>query len=551
VRHGLDVTFKVLGKTRNEAAVDVLLPALDGAHQAVQDGALGAMLSRRGGAAQRELLRRWPNMPQPWKERIKDRPGRLNRALRDAILDTNRQSCAVACEAVRWLGEYDLAPALINAAEDTANPNAELVATTLLQLVAHLYDELAAPRDYSRRRDPQIVRGHVVSSLELSLERFDHHRRLEIVESLLMLASRDNATVKRVLFDPHHQAYLAVVDTLTHSPRPGVMRLLLSWLDDPQAPSAALTVVSHRNDPTFLKHLFRKIGHEPSGVAKCNLRRMRAFGWIQKDLGFLERLDASAQYSAVQMTMASGMNRLDVFKLVSHLMTYGNPGGRRAASRALAEFKGVQANQLALAALNDDDPQVQANVVVQLRDRGIPGALNQLIALLDSPHRVVADAARSCLPEFSFQRFLSSYELLDDETRETTGMLVRKVDPATLPKLEDELMLPDASRRLRALDIARCMECVDQLEDAVLETLADTDHLVRTRAATVLAQCTTERARDALQDALNDRSFAVREAAEASLGVLQAAEERSSQSPAPPAPIDWSSAASQLQEPSR
>ena len=63
-------------------------------------------------------------------------------------------------------------PALINAAEDESNPNRDLVADTLLQLAELLYDELAAPRDYRNRRDPQLVRQHVLGSLEQSVRRY-------------------------------------------------------------------------------------------------------------------------------------------------------------------------------------------------------------------------------------------------------------------------------------------------------------------------------------------------------------------------------------------
>ena len=41
--------------------------------------------------------------------------------------------------------EFDLIPALINAAEDEANPNRDLVAATLLSLAETLYDELERP----------------------------------------------------------------------------------------------------------------------------------------------------------------------------------------------------------------------------------------------------------------------------------------------------------------------------------------------------------------------------------------------------------------------
>ena len=53
---------------------------------------------------------------------------------------------------------------------------------------------------------------------------------------LPLLASRDNVVLKQILQNPHHAAFLAVIDVLTKSQRGGVIRLLLSFLDDPHVP---------------------------------------------------------------------------------------------------------------------------------------------------------------------------------------------------------------------------------------------------------------------------------------------------------------------------
>ena len=93
-------------------------------------------------------------------------------------------------------------PVLINAAEDESNPNRELVSTTLLQLAEELYEELASPRDYRKRRDPQLVRQQVLKSLEESTKRYSKHRVDTVIEAFLLLVHRDNSTLKRIMTDP-------------------------------------------------------------------------------------------------------------------------------------------------------------------------------------------------------------------------------------------------------------------------------------------------------------------------------------------------------------
>ncbi len=410
---GLTTTLKCLAETNNEAAVDLLVQALDSAEPAIQEGAVRALLARKSKAGHRQLLHRWPMMSTQWKEILREHPGRLSTVIRDATLGADRSMCLIGCEAVLELREYDLLAPLINAAEDDANPNADLAITTLVRLCGLLYEDLARSRDGRRGRDPQLLRQHCLGSLEASVQRFFKHQRREILEAFLILANRDNSTLKRILQNPHESSYLAIVELLSTSQRPGIIRLVLSFLDDPHSPSAAVNVVAHRSDEKFLHHLLAKIGYEPSTSARINLKRMNSIAWLRGDLTALDRLNDQQQHAVVQLVMASGMNRLEAFEVVSYLLQRGKVGGRRAAAAALAHFRGAEANQLAIERLEDEDPQVRAHVLSQLRDRSIPGAMNRLLQAIDSPHEVVQTAARKCLSEFNINRFLSAFDMLE------------------------------------------------------------------------------------------------------------------------------------------
>jgi HEAT repeat protein len=514
---GLATTFGVLAETGNEAAVRVLIAALDCPHPAVQEGAVRAILRRRSLAGGRELLRRLHTLPPRWKEIIRHDRDRIAGAVHDALLGTDREMFVNGCRAAVWLRQYDLLPALLNLLEDPHPETADLAAETLLELSAGLYEELATPGDYGHRRDPQLVRQHVVSSLEASVKRFDRHKRREAIEAFLLLVGRDNVTLRQILQDPHHPSFLATIDLLSHSARGGVMRLLLSLLDDPHAPSAALSLVGKRSDLKFVECLLRKLGREPSATVAQNLKHIGSIAWLRCAEAMLGQLDDAAQRAAVQLVMGSATPRLQAFSMIEHLVLHGRRGGRRAAAEALQEFSGADANRLVLHALDDPDPYVQAAAVAHLRRRGIAGSLSRLVALVDSPHAVVRMAARENLDEFTFERYLRAFDTLDEELRQSTGLLVKKIDPETVPRLEAEMTSRGRTRRLRGLAIARTIGVAEQLEPLVIRLVHDADHLVRAQAAAALAGCTSEASRRALQGALADRSHTVREAARKSL----------------------------------
>jgi HEAT repeat protein len=517
---GLSRTFELLSETANEAAVECLLAALDSRQPEIQGQALRALLVRRSLVGQREILRRWGALDAARRQIVAERPGWLHEGLREALLGGDAARCQTACEVILYVKDYDLMPVLITAAEDQSNPLAGQAARTLRSLAERLYDELAAPRDYRNRRDPQLVRAHMLTALEGSVARFDKHRRAEALDAFLLLANHENATLNRILLNPHDKSYLPLVDALTSSIRPGVMRLLLAYLDDAHAPHAALGALAHRTDEAFLAHLMAKLGSEPSAAAKSNLKRVETFPWLRENFERLMHFSDAEQRASVTLAMHSGMNRLLVFELIRFLLRHGNTGGRQAAAAALAEFNGADANRLALEALDDYDPQVQASVVPQLRDRGIPGAISRLLELLESPHDAVREAAQHALYEFSFRRFLGAFDLLSEEARVSTGTLVRKVDAEAAVQLREELSAPGRSRRVRAMQMTVCLGLAQEMESALVERLSDEDAWIRAEAAHMLTGATSIEARQGLRLAMLDRDPSVQSAAEGSLRAM-------------------------------
>jgi hypothetical protein len=514
---GLAATLELLTRTNNEAAVQVLVPGLDCADPAVQEGALVALLKRRSAAGGREILDRMPRMKPEWKTIIRQHRGRMTGALRDAILGNDRELCEKGCRAAVAFRDYDLLPALLTALDSHGQTQIEMAAKTALELVQALCEEFAGGRDPSDRRDPQMVRRYVLGSLESSVHRYGHHKRREVIEAFLLLADRENAALRQILSNAHHGAFLTMIDVLAKSTQRGVLRLLLSFLDDVHAPSATFTVLAGRSDSRFVHYLMRKIGREPTAAMAPNLKRITAVSWLADCRRIIDQLDDAGQHSAVRLVMASGVPRQQAMTVVETVLLHGKPGGRREAARALADFHGAEADALAKRALADPDPQVQANIIPQLRSRGMPGALPHLLELVASPYAVVRKAARESLSEFSFKRFVAAFDMLDDDVRRSTGLLVKKIDPQSVPLLNDELKSPIRTRRLRGLSIVRAIDAVDGVVGTIIDMLHDEDHLVRMEAASTLAGTTAAEGLMALEEALSDTSEVVREAARHSL----------------------------------
>lgn len=529
----LDITFGVLGDSESESAIDVLAPILDSPRRSLRDGAVRAILAHRSVRGHKELIRRLHKFDDTTHAIIYDRRGLMSTALRDAILGGDELLCHNACRAIELFHEFDLIPTLITALEDTANPFATRTGVTLLALCDALDEELVHPLDKRGLRDPQTIRRHALQSFSASLRRFPMHKRKQVVEAYLTLADRDDPLLRQVLLDPRDPLFLAVVDVLTHGGRPSTMRLALSFLDDPHPPTSALNVIAHRGDREFVRLVLQRIGFEPAPLVAQNLRRMEIVSWLRDPSAALAGLDGTEQHTVVQFLMASGVKRTSAFQVIEHLVLHGQPAGRRAAVAALAEYNGVEANALAMRILDDPDPHTQAAVLGQIRRRGIPGALPRLMELVDSPYEVVRQAARDALAEFNFPHYLASFDLLEDEARRSTGVLVKKVDPLTLNLLADELRSASRTRRLRGLAIAEAMEVEPNVEALAIDLLASDDHTTRAAAARALGACRSAASREALRAALSDQSGVVVEAVRNSLlNVVAAVANPAANSPA-------------------
>ena len=365
---GLSKTLNLLTKTKNEAAVGILIPALDSARVEVQEGALQALLDRHSDAGQREIVRRLHQINDRWVAIIDQRHGRMTNALRDAVLATDPQLCANGCRAVLWFHEYDLLPALVNAAEEESNPNRQLVSTTLLRLAELLYDELASPRDYRNRRDPQLVRQHLLASLENSVRRYPKHRVGAVIEAFLLLAHHDNATLKQILADPLNPTYRPVIELMTQSPRAGVIRLVLNFLDDPQAPTSAITragpsvrrPVRRMPGPQDRRRAVGRGGWESEEDRKHFLgaKRSRLAG----DIWTAKPRPGSCNWPCAAASAAGPCSRRSSFCCKKEATAAAGPLPPRSPNST-----GPRPTPFACGGSADPDPEVQANAARQLR----------------------------------------------------------------------------------------------------------------------------------------------------------------------------------------
>lgn len=509
----LQITFDLLATVRNDAAADVLALGLESQDLNVRNGATRALLTRRSEPANRAVIAGFHRLDEADIEVLLEYRDQTSRAVRDCLLSADRQESQNACTAIVRLRTYDAMPLLIAAIEDAANPLSPLAGRTALALADLAYGELARASLDGPGRAIELARNQLVGCLGESTVRFPRHQQRDLVEAFMTLATRDNAALRRIFHDVRDPCHAVTVDILLNSERSGILRLLLSFLDDAQAPAVVLDAIAHRSQRRFVDLLLRKVDAEPTAALKQNLARLQNFVWMKDEDATVQSLDDAGQRALVALLMASGIDKSRIREFLGRILAKGQPAGRRAAMAALAAFRGADADSLAVAAAGDQDAAVRALAATQLRERGIPGAFSMVLGMLDDADPTVRESVRQSLREFNVERLLASFDVLDEDARSSTCELVRRVDGNAVPKLREALQSPVRRMRIRALVVLGALNLAAELEEDLLRTSADEDHVVRMEVARALGGCGTARAIEALTRLYGDESAPVREAA--------------------------------------
>lgn len=514
---GLNTTFQFLTLTRNDMADEVLLAALDSPHAQIRDLAFRAVLERRSPVGHLEIFRRLPHLDEHCQAIVGERPDRLARVVADAIQGGDAQQCDEACQAILAFHLYEAAPVLtaVLCSEDT--PHRPKVAQTLLSLTELYYGKLCQPDEQFRKRNSDTLRKRITSALEEATGKFTKHHCPEVVEAFLVIAKQQNVVLRRMLHHAEESCHAPLMERLAGSPRGGVLRLLLSFLEDPQMPQAARSVIANRSDAKFVENFLSLVGpNAPKNLAET-LSRFEGFAWAQPGHPTWAALSEEGQARAVTLLAATAMKRKALQEVIVYLLSEGKTAGRRAAAEAIRHFHGPEADMAIVKAINDEDPVVRSQVLRELRPRNIPQAMSLLTRMVDSPHEVVLQGLQEALPEFTFRHFMLHFDQMSEDLVVTAGHLVRKIDAEAPRKLQSEMECLSPVRRRRAILAASAMGVISELEEAAIKLLSDDDHMVRVAAAKALADCESMPSWDALRDALLDRSVVVQEAAEQSL----------------------------------
>ena len=521
---GYEQTIRVLAKSNNRAASELLKLAMDSSHDGIRKSACAEIISIRGPKAVLEYLQNLNTLDDHIREILAANPAKLVAPIRTAFLGKDHALQKNAVRATLQFKVYDMIPALLFMLSDrtegkmkTSVPIAELLIRLVKQFI----------KDIENNEISEAMQGYVLQDtkqhLLRSLKNFQRSEDTTCIKVFLLLGryiQQDPEFNAAELFrNPTHPVYTALAGMVQTENDEFIYQFIVESLEAPKVPGLILAALSNRTDLPFLQYLFENMDSPPSSFFQANLQRIHRFDWIASLRTLLPHFSEKAQQRLLELLKFSDLPHEEVYKVCRQIFQFGKSAGRCAALVEIANVSLEESKEIVTEAIDDDDPNVQATALRQIRKLHSTQGMMLILQKIDSPHPVVREAVKMMLPEFQIRRFLNSFDQLNDEQRVQTLKIIRRIDP-TLPEvLAVEIQGDNAVMKARALKTIEIGNLVGLLEEPLCAVLLqDTTAVLRVKAAALLADGKREISYHSLLQATHkDTSLDVRLTAKASL----------------------------------
>ncbi|MFQ5732024.1 MAG: HEAT repeat domain-containing protein [Planctomycetaceae bacterium] len=501
----------------------MLIHAIDAPDESRQSLALAALLRRGDARGFSELIMRYGALTALQQAAVDGAAGRMSGPLMETIDDGPDWARTNAFQIIRNARAFIyVTPLLEHVAEEGEAARESL--TVVRELVAWMHETPATrsgqpyrgnkPGLHNRTRK-EIVRA-LADTLPLVGE---PSARRELAEALLIAGDPADEPIQRLLRDRDGDDSPGTIvwEVVASGTHPGVLQFVVAALSADETAENIADILQRQADRDFVLRVLEALPIPLGETLSANLRRITSFGWLDPARPDFEWVPRELQGRFVSLLAASGLPSEDKLNVIQWVVRHGSVMGRIAALELLTEQQPAEVEDAICNGLSSEDVEVRAWATSQLREHSIPQAFTLLLEGLESPSEEVQATARKELAGFDLPLMLTLADKLPPQTCLCAGRLIRKIDPETSARLEEELQSPLRRRRLHVIRAARAMNLHRHVESALVELLRDEDHAVVRAAIEALGDLSSEATREELQRLTRTDNPRIRAAAESAL----------------------------------
>ncbi|MDB4477434.1 hypothetical protein OAF37_00225 [Rubripirellula sp.] len=471
---GQELTYAVLSRSRNDAAVEVLLACMDSGLQEHREMALSTLMQRRDERVPAKLLARWDQLRPSEHLLIKTRKSWFESAVSQALKHRGADTIT-AIAAAESLELTKFIPMLVDLAETSESDEIQQRATAATLNLAHILGGRArCDRDVPTLRNPALERLHK------SLEKIDRQGNHSLADAFLVLSLWGDSELRKVMSEPSPVRKL-VLKRFLESNHIGVLDLLAGTIKRRQMNKHVLTLIRKRSDHAFRSVLLNTITPDPSAVVLKNLSSIGMLACCSGDESLLAEINENQVPALLHLYVTSGPNPVQTLHMIAAVAEKKNPAYDSVVCCSLAQCSAPDSESIVRAALHiaNDDVDLSKNQDAHL--------LQRLIALMDHQDENIVRGIQRVIQPLHAESMMHRFQDLRPRSRRILGRVVMMVDPNALQSVSDAIRHPFLKNRLAAIAMADALAVVDLLSDS-FEYIVQEDHLeARISAAEVMA----------------------------------------------------------------
>ena len=520
----MEKTIRVLSSSKGKAARRAMHFAVVSSEPQLSLLASHEVMKTNNVTGMFELVKKFQQLTSEQRNLLATHVDKLGSPVRMALLNENLDVQENAINVIRHLRPYSVIPQLLRHLE-LGGPTRHfgVVQWAVNHLVEYFAQEFQGlvPRQASY----SYTLAEIIDAMERGISSWQRHER-EIFLDVFFRISERIGTPGHVSYEmmsnPNHPAHAVFMRKLAGSQDHFVIRFLVRQLESNAVPKVFLHTASRRTDIAFVRMLLETVGYHPTTMLQTNLSHIFRFDWLADLHSRLKDLDGTYHRFLVEMMHCSGLSEMEKTAVYETVLQFGSLQGKTAVMERLLHNMSSDADRLVLLASDNDDPEIQALALSQLRARRIHGATSRLLRFLDSPHDCVRNAISGELTEFRMDRLLLTLDALSDEQRDYMLQVVKIIDPDYKETIARELENPRQKHKDFLLDLITVERAVVTYEASLMKLVEHEQALsLRLKAVKLLAlgiheaslhflKNTTERDRDMEVRLLAQRVYEIR-----------------------------------------
>ncbi|MDR2115793.1 MAG: HEAT repeat domain-containing protein, partial [Planctomycetaceae bacterium] len=506
-------TIKFLGKSTNPASNEILTKLLGHSVDRIRTLAFDCLYLRKDPKLYLLLFKYFIQDKTYWLQTKSLQRDRLFRLTDAAFRNEDDVLHDAAAAIILEHKLYETLPAILNNLEGTNEKRAKESRTMVLQLAELFYADLLNASE-TERRNFDKRREWFIEQLDGSVKRYTVHGIDEILQSLLIITKKDFATMLTLANDHRSAAGKRVSELLLTGQHGSYIRLLLSYLCDPDSPAVMDEILVKRSDSFFVRKMLEFVGVNPSSEFQDALKRFRSFAWFTPKNPELPKLVQGLEPCAVQLLQSSSFPKYQMIGLYRFFFENPSVESRRAAAVAVRSLVGDDVNAMLLNFVNNSDAETTSMLFRILKSREVKELSAQFEQLINRRETEIRKAIYETTPEFHIETFMSRVSQMTAESAKTTGHYVYLIDPNTFTVIRDDLFSPIPVHRFSACLAALATGLSVQFVTRLIELAASDDEInVRSAAISSLSTILTKESVETLKHLMSDKSMVIRNAA--------------------------------------